>query len=415
MGTRGSQVSSSLLIQLRVGVRVRFCSPTFSPPLPMLLAHLPDVLVQSVFHNLQSPERLLLSQCSSRLLSLAASSFAWQHAPPISVTLSASSPIPSHRFLGVIPLALTIPAKSGYDCTGAILSLCMSPCRVVELSVLDRHTLSPSQWGEVFACPSVYRHLEYLQFPSTEKETVQLACESLPRLHTLICAGEQSAATFAKLSACPALTCLSIEDSLFKPADSCLAPVLVLTTLRRLHIRCLSAYESFLPFCAAPGIHDLEELHLAWFFPEGDADFNVAAVPEEVIAAGFAAFTRLHTLSLSDCGCVDLLLEHLHRIPTLRRLSVHVDHDHIPAAQVPLLRDALLPLIQSLPQLCCQFVHRNKDASYMSRFLGDAIAELRSQLNQAEQPLRLSEHEVDSHGRVHPPLWPSVFGSGILS
>jgi hypothetical protein len=188
---------------------------------------LADVESQLIMHGLSIAERLAVASCSTRLLAVVGSPFAWKHAPPLSLIsrqILRVSSVAGSRFHRHIPIALywkpLLPSAKDVD------ALLRSPLHLRELDASAHDALTPIIWRRILAHPSM-QQLRVLRMHDLSKKRVvdgemTRLIVALPHLHTLTLAAivDFNHAPWLLLASAPSLTSLQTNDTHFVARSS---------------------------------------------------------------------------------------------------------------------------------------------------------------------------------------------------
>lgn len=302
----------------------------------MSFSSLPDVLVQSIAHSLQTKERLMLARCSRRTRVVAQCAFAWLSADPVSFFLTAGHP-PTSPLLRFIPVRLEwrglVPRAEDVK---LVLELA-DRMHFVSLHIGLYEGLSDEAAAQLFEARGLQR-LQSLCCRAHTERMVELGCQ-LPLLTTLKLDKRLQSNVVLPFASAPCLTDLTVVDSL-STEPSCLAPVFQCTKLRRLAVAAFR-WDPFMPFWQEPCVQQLHEVSLRPFEPRSNL------LSADTIAAGFACLRSLLVLRLGGTD-LDLLLAHVPLIPRLRRLVIQFGYG---GASLHCSDAALLSMLHSAPAL----------------------------------------------------------------
>jgi hypothetical protein len=325
---------------------------------------LANVELQLIMQQLECNELIAFARCNLRLIRLADSPSVWRHATlrlnlaqTTAAGAAAASAAPS-RLLRHARTCIDWASSSFSFPSAAIDALQSSNLRLHEFDTSGCAEILPLELHRILAHPQA-QHLRVLRFHhqrcinSEERasagETIR-AIVALPHLHTLRLThlgdgSEEAPLLLSLLSSARSLTALDLEDV----ADG--SPLMgQCASLKHLTLRSPLLYGGrFLAFFTAPSMRQLESLSLHGFFAAQSFP-GYPAVPLEDYTAAFASLRSLHTLTLSDCFGLDVLLPHLTAAASLRQISSRC---RIHEVSVPPPAHVLMQILTEAPKLSC--------------------------------------------------------------
>jgi len=351
------------------------------------MQRLADVELQLVMQGLTAQEILKLARCSRFLLHAADAPFAWHYAR-LCLDAKPTFPLPKislpKRIIGWCKKTL-VTQKPPLDAPrlsrhakvmikwqrqlGSRLGVLAISSRVAAVYELDAlwcyYGYDPTDMSLLLRLSSMQQLRVLSVYYDTEIcPDVMKTIVELPYLHTLSLPEASSRPDYSGidlLSQAPELTSLHFQDTFFNENSSQLIDhVAACSKLRDLSVVRPCLYGRAWPiFFAHPHIHQLHSLKLHGFCARGQLKFIADEVTQHEFQIAFAGMHHLHTLHLSNCRHIDLMLPALAHAPALHHLTITPELNFwIPVRETETAPSALVlkTLLAAAPQLHCVLV-----------------------------------------------------------